>query len=64
MTGVLVRVNCAVGGEKLNTGGRCGATVLLSAVFLSACVEGVSRLSFYFLFPSFPGSSPTSLALG
>jgi hypothetical protein len=34
-------------GEKVNTGGRCGAIVLFLAVsFLAACVEGVSRLCF------------------
>jgi hypothetical protein len=46
MTSVVVRVKCAVEGvEKVNTGGRCRANVLFLAVpFLSACLEGVSRL--------------------
>jgi hypothetical protein len=32
MAGVVVSVKCAVGGEKVNTVGRCGAIVLFLVV--------------------------------
>jgi hypothetical protein len=39
LTGVVVRVKCAVGDEKVNTGGRCGAIVLFLAVSETSAIK-------------------------